>query len=461
MRFQYARRIYDGLPLPVKRAVCSLPFSWIAGHAYRRTLREAARFDQLPLEQVRAFQERKLAEVLRFATDQVPAYRPYRGAVERFRPQEALREFPLLVKDDLQSRFEQFLPRDIDSIPHYAISTGGTSGNQLKFFVDNESQAVETAFMHRQWQRVGYTTHRRKATFRGVTFPQLASGVYWQHNPIYNELQFSPFHMNAETLGRYVEELIKYQPEFLHGYPSAIDLLAKYVIREKLHNELPTLRAVLLGSEGPLPGQMDRIEQAFRTRTYSWYGHSERLVLAGECEKSKAYHQFPNYGYLELVSEDGAACDAEGQRGEIVGTGFLNRSMPLIRYRTADFATRLEPTCECGRNWDRFTQVEGRWKQDMLIGKHGSQISTSALNMHGSMFDHVIRYQYRQEARGRCLIRIMAGPAFSEADREAIRRAYQEKVGDELEIATELVEEIPLTARGKVKLLVSTLYGDH
>ena len=459
MSFAKSRQFYEALPLEVKRAVCLIPFGWIAGQPYRQVLGRGLRFDRMERAEIEAYQGRALGEILRFAVDKVPAYRSFRSAVERFAPFDALKEFPLLVKDTLQEHFDDYLPGNLDKIPHFEISTGGTSGNQLKFYVDDCSHAVETAFMHRQWKRVGYMTRCRKATFRGVSFPNLKDGIYWQQNPIYNELQFSPFHMSDKTLGDYVEQMRAFRPEFIHGYPSAIDILAEYVLRNDLMDTLPRIRAILLGSEGPLPGQKERIAKVFRTRIFSWYGHSERVILAGECERTDTYHQFPDYGLLEIVHDDGAPCDSEGERGELVGTGFLNRSMPLIRYRSGDYATRLEPPCKCGRNWDRFMDVEGRWKQDMVIGHNGANISTAALNMHGPIFEKVVRYQYFQERAGFCEIRLMVAPGFSEDDRLALERAYQKKIGREVTLVARVVEDIPLTPRGKLKILDSKLNG--
>ena len=75
------------------------------------------------------------------------------------------------------------------------------------------------AFIHRLWARVRYTPRCRKATFRGASFSDLRAGVYWRRNPIHNELLFSPFHMSEGTLGTYVEELMRFKPIYLHGYP--------------------------------------------------------------------------------------------------------------------------------------------------------------------------------------------------------------------------------------------------
>lgn len=457
MSFPLKRQIYEAIPLPLKRVACSMPFSWLAGKQYRQTFRRRVWFDMAQRQELRTYQETELGKLLSFAVGKVPAYKHLRSVVEQYRPFEALNEFPIVQKDDVQNRQADFLPDSFDEIPHYETATGGTSGNQLKIFLDDGSQSVEMAFMHRQWARVGYAPSKRKATFRGVPFRNLRPEIYWQDNPVYNERQFSPFHMSERNLPAYVAALTEFRPEYIHGYPSAIDTLAEYLLRTRSSAPFPPIVAVLLGSEGVTLGQRERIERAFRARVYSWYGHSERVVLAGECEVSSSYHHFPDYGVLEIVDDEGNPCNREGDRGEIVGTGLLNYCMPLIRYRTGDHATRLESSCECGRNWDRFCDVEGHRKQEMVITKGGGKISLAALNMHGDVFAEVVRFQYQQDVPGMCTLRIVPSPGFAEGDLRRIHDAFRDKVGHELDIDIRLVEEIPLTARGKLKMLVSSL----
>lgn len=434
-----------------------IPFSFWAGRAYRRAYRRGPWFDHASRHELLGYQETQLGKILSYAVNNIPAYRPLLGIVERFRPFDAIRDFPLLDKATVQHHLHDYLARDFNTIPHYEITTGGTSGNQLRFYVDDHSQAIDMAFAHRCWKRTGYLPLYKRATFRGVNFPNLKPGIFWQLNPIYNEIQFSPFHMSESNMGLYFQRLIDYKPMYLYGYPSAIDTMAEYVLRHGLEGRLPSIKAALLVSEATAKPQRERIESAFHTRVFTLYGHSERVLCGGECEATTHYHQFPDYGYLEIINEDGATCDRDGERGELIGTGFLCRSMPLIRYRTGDYATRLDHRCECGRNWDRFTDVLGRWKQDMIIGRNSARISIAALNMHENVFRNVVRYQYYQEEPGVCDIRLMINEKFTAEDRTAIEKAYLQKVGGAVEIRPRVVDNIPLTARGKLKLLVSTL----
>lgn len=394
-----------------------------------------------------------LKRILLDATVNVPAYRPYHQSVLSLKPEEALTQFPLLDKTTLRQNFKDYLSTKFPARNQWSSTTGGTTGEQLQFILDDGAQSREMAFIHRIWSQIGYTPNSRKATFRGVEFRNLISGKYWQDNPIYNECQFSPFHLGPQTITSYIEQLKAFPHSYLHGYPSAISLLAELMQQNGL--SLP-VRGVLLGSEAIWPEQRELIEQVFNARVLSWYGHSERVILAGECEVGNTYHAMPDYGWLEIVNEQGQPV-SEGETGELVGTGFWNSAMPLIRYRTGDRARRLSRKCDCGRNFERFDSVEGRWKQEYVLGRSGARISVAALNMHGPFYDRVIRYQYYQNQPGQLELRLLPAPGFDSSDIEALRQAFKNRIHGELDIVIKIVDDIPLTARGKLRRLIQEI----
>jgi hypothetical protein len=53
----------------------------------------------------------------------------------------------------------------------------------------------------------------------------------------------------------------------------------------------------------------------------------------------------------------------------------------------------------------------------------------------------------------------MGAPGFSEHDQRLLEDAYRAKVGDEVDFRVQQVADIPLTARGKLKLLDSKLFS--
>jgi len=449
--FSAKRQIYEALPEWTKLSVGMIPFAWLAGGHYRAHLAAGRALERASEEELRQFSSSRLSKLLDYATMHVSAYRKHRSAFERFTPTEALKDFPFLDKEIIMADQSAYVSDEAKALPHYRATTGGSTGRQMEIVMDNHSQSVELAFMHRQWERVGYTPRHRKATFRGTTI-NAERGVYWKLNPIYNELQFSVFHMTEANMPAYFERMRRWRPMFIHGYPSAVDMLAEAILRSDI--PLPSIRAVLLGSEGTTTQQRERIEAAFKARVYTWYGHTERVVMAGECEYSSEYHAFPDYGLFEMLGRDGETLTEDGAYGEIVGTGFVNRLMPLIRYRTDDMARLRKVPCVCGRCWPRFSEVEGRWTAEYMTGRSGARITLTAVNMHGDIFANVIRFQYVHNEPGAATIRVQPAPGFGPADEAGILAAHHAKVGDEMRFSIECTDEIPLTSRGKLRRLV-------
>ena len=452
--FQLKRKLYENCPEFVKGLVGMIPFGLISGPVYRATLKQRAAIDQAKPAEIEAIENQRLSFILKYATDQVPFYKSLRSVVDRLPPKEALRAFPTIDKDVVQENFDSFLSREIDRIPYYETTTGGTTGNQLRILLDNDSHYRETGFIHRLWSRVGYRSQSRKATFRGQVF-DVEPELFWRPNPIYRELQFSTFHINQASIGKYVGKLREYQPEYLHGYPSVISSIASYLLDhpDEALNIAP--KAILLGSEATTDQQRKTIESGFDCRAFSWFGHSERLVLGGECEKNSTYHQLPDYGFLEIL--DGDEPVSIGEVGEITGTTLWNRVMPLIRYRTDDHARQLESRCECGRFHNRFDSVQGRWNQEFLLGKSGTKVFSTALNMHGPFFNRVIRYQYVQDEIGKVVIRIMPGPEFSDEDKRQIRTEHENRIGHDFDLVIEIIPNIELTSRGKLRRVIQNI----
>ena len=461
MRFAQRRRMYEALPAGLRSGVRLLSFSWLAGRSYRRVLGRQAEMDALSRQEIEALQRHELSKLLSFVTENVPAYGRYARDVERHDPVEVLGGIPFTTKQMLMAHPNAYLPRDLADRAHYQGSTGGTTATALTLYYADDSAVRDLAFIHRFWGMVGYTPRHRKAVFRSVSIDCGEAGVYWQANPIYNEMQFSAFHLHEGTAECYLEQIVAYRPDFVCGLASVIDVLAEYVLREGRQGDLPAIKAVFLGSEAYTVAQRERIERAFGARSFTWYGHAERVILGGECEVSQTYHSPPDYGYLEVAKDDDSLCEI-GEYGELVGTGFNNLCMPLIRYRSGDRATRLEPACACGRHWDRFSKVDSHWGENMLICQSGRRVavkrfSGTAIKAHHQLFEKVKGAQYLQEQVGEGVLKVVVAEGFSEADRLALEACYNAPLDDDLHMTVRVVDNLKRSAQGKLILLESRI----
>ena len=118
--------------------------------------------------------------------------------------------------------------------------------------------------------------------------------------------------------------------------------------------------------------QRDFLENYFKVKSLTFYGHSERCIIAEEILPNE-YAFDPYYGYTETVENgDGSSF--------MVGTGFLNKTMPLIRYKTDDRVIQ----------YDKLYRIDGSRKSTMgLFGINGEFFSQAAFNIHNEILNNV------------------------------------------------------------------------
>jgi len=269
--------------------------------------------------------------------------------------------------------------------------------------------------------------------------------------------------MNKDMLPKYIKIIRKFNPDFIWNYPSAITILAKFM-KENNIKPFASVRALLCGSENLYPWQRKLLEEVFQCRVYSWYGHTEQAVLAGECERSNYYHVFPEYGLTELINGNGKTVSNDGEMGEVVATGFNNFVFPFIRYRTDDLAVFSNSKCDCGRNYSLVKQIEGRL-QDLVVTKDKRYITLTALifAQHFESFSRIKEMQIVQEKEGEIKIRVVKSSQYSDKDENEIMSKMNMAVGDGLNIRFEYVGYIPRTKSGKYRFLIQKLpinFGD-
>jgi phenylacetate-CoA ligase len=454
-----ARRVLERLPAPAREAIESsvafVPRPWLYGHRFRAVRAGLARSERWPAERMRAEQDRRVRELVAWSYARVPYYRRVmdeRGVrPEHVRGASDLPLLPTIDRATLRAHGEEMIARGVPAGAREMVATGGTSGEPLAFWIDRGRSSTEWAFMTWQWGRVGYRPGAGRAVLRGLMVGGDDPDAVAEWHPLLDELALSTFKLARSTLSRYVEAIARRRPKFLHAYPSSAEHLGR-LLAEVSRDRRPRFRALLLGSENLYPAQRAYLEQAFGCPVFAWYGHSEKCLLGGGCERSADYHLFPEYGVLEVVDDAGRPV-GPGGRGTLVGTGFMNRVMPFVRYATDDRATLVEGACACGRPYPRVRDIEGRWHGERLFGDGGRVFSMTALNTHGGAFERIERFRIVQEAPGEAEVLIVPGPRFTAQDALAVVDEYERRASGAVRFHARTVEELPLTGRGKFQFI--------
>ena len=410
-------------------------------------LRQSQWFSEPELHE---YQQERLAALVRHAAKEVPYYRSgfteWNLDPEQFHDLDHLSRIPLLSKRDVV-RAGRSLVAGRRWTPTFEGTTSGSTGLTLTGFRDLTSIRSENAFLWRQLEWAGWHPGDRSAWLRGDFVVPLNQKrpPYWRVNRADDVLMLSSFHLSEETADAYLDALRQYDPVIIQAYPSSIAYLGRYLASRGKYYRGDRLKGVITSSETLLEDQRKVIDQRFGCRVFDWYGQYERVAAIGTCEKG-SYHVVSDYGFTQfLPCTDGTA--------EIVGTGFFNFAMPLIRYRTGDnvVLAKSGTRCSCGRSFPIVERVVGRI-DDYVKTPDGRRIGMFAIIFEG--LQHIWEVQAIQEALDEIRILVVPMPQFSvEDERELVSRA-KELVGPEMRIRIERVLEIKRTERGKIRTVI-------
>ncbi|MCF7784638.1 MAG: hypothetical protein K9N47_00870 [Prosthecobacter sp.] len=441
-------KLYEAAPQPVKslagRAFRAIPSSLRYGPAYTRFQNEAREVETWDAETIRRYQIAALRDSL-MAAAKGPFYADRFAACgvdpSKFETLEQLTDYPLLTKQDLILHREQMVNPDFDAKQRLYITTGGSSGVPVGFYLHKGvSRPKEQAYLEAQWSRRGYRVGDRVAVIRGGVTSSKADGAISYYDATRNWLILSSYHLTLERLPEYVAALNRFRPQHLHAYPSAALMLARGLEQTGLKLGFK-LTSLLCGSEKLTAESQQYLEHFFEAPVLHWYGHSERIVLAAQGRTSNHLHFWPTYGFVEFGDPD-----AEGNR-EIIGTSFHNHVMPLIRYRTGDYAKITD---------GEASEIVGR-DYEYLVSATGRRISLTAINMHDRIFDGLLAVQFFQEHEGTMECRFQPGPQWQSSREQAMQAGLLKKLGDDFTLTLRQVPEVEKTSSGKHKWLVSEL----
>lgn len=433
------KNLYQRAPQPVKNLLLGLPFSMFLGSEYRNQLKYLRAFSSLTLDEKIVSSEIKLLSYLNEAILDTPFYKDLatQKGWNKIESMEQFFEFPLLTKEQVTEDLKWFTPSHIDK--KFTVTTGGTSGKQTEVFMSNEAFKKEWAYKTLMLEKNGIDINSRRICLRGVDFYGSQSSV--RYNPLYKEIQVSPFKLNESSFESIIKKVKLFKPEWIHGYPSSVYEFSRLC---QLYNIKDLkLKGALLVSEKLYSDQAELIETVLGVKLISFYGLTERVIFAPKIEKNEFIPDL-SYGYTEEKD------------GQLIGTGYINNATRLIRYCTGDEVSVRKR----GELVLAMTSLKGRWGKEYLVGKQGTHITMTSLNVHSEVLHFIKSYQFFQSEPGECQLKIVISKNYnpSEVEFKKVKLVFQQKVGDELDINLKIVDEIQLTKRGKHKFIDSKLY---
>ena len=418
--------------------------------AWRDFLKES---EGWAIEKIEVYQLNEIKRIVRYAYKNCDGYRKlYDEAgikLDSIKSFADFRKFPFTQKEMFRDNLEKF------SVPmkdRTYVTTGGSTGIPTGMYRDPLAFPKELASKAHQYYRIGWKEGDRQIVFRGLNIDTDDHMIFV---PEFNELRCSSYHLTPEWMEVYRKKAWEYKPEWIRCYPSSGYIFAKFL--KDTGRSFPEIKGILSASENLYDFQKDLFKKVFKCRVFSHYGHYEQAVLAGFCEYEDTYHVLPQYGYAELIGNDGNPIVESGKIGEIVGTSFIMYATPFIRYKTQDLAIFKSFGCTaCGRPYQIWEKIEGRM-QEFIVTKTDRYISMTAINFHDNIFNNIKQFQFNQDIKGKVLFRYIPKITFNNDMISEIRERLMFKLGDDIELIMKKVDNIPLTKRGKHRFLIQKL----
>ncbi|TXJ98823.1 phenylacetate--CoA ligase family protein [Flagellimonas pelagia] len=361
-----------------------------------------------------------------------------------------MEDFPIVDKQvvrDCSGDFQSLVFRGKHTHP---VTTSGSTGKPFRVLHDMNKRDRNTADTCFFAKRAGYELGSR------LFYLRLWDKQY-QKNKLLTKIQniaaYSVDDLTEERVGELIKELEqKGTSKNILAYTSALGTVCDYIENHLGRPLEQKINSIIAIAEGLSPRVKEKAEKYLGKTVVSRYSNSENGILAQQRidDESGSFEiNWASY-HIELLDLNEDKPVGIGESGRIVITDFFNFSMPLIRYDTGDIG--IMDRCERTGTLV-FTKIEGR-KMDMFVNTQGQFISSHIIH-HILQFGGIDQFQFVIEENGEYSIKLKVTPFYDKNDESAIERKYREYLGQDAVIRFEYVNDIPLLASGKRKLVVN------
>lgn len=361
-------------------------------------------------------------------------------------------DWPILQKSMVKDNTAGFLNRSVRvKVP---ASTGGTTGTPLELWRSLECIMAEQLFLNGLLAKHKMAMNTSKiAVLRADNIKPLGDmkppfGVVSHRG---KKLTLSPYHMSGETIKWYHEELQRFAPSILWVYPNAAVTLMHLLQNANLQLSIP----VIMASSEAMSGQVHKaLEEFFSAKVINYYGQAERACFAYSTKPDEFYFN-PAYGLVEFNK----AQDNGDEVIQIIGTGFWNKAMPLIRYNTGDLlyvpnGTTQQDLKDIAMGKKSFPGLSGR-VGEFVLTREGARIV--GLNHVPREVKNIAQIQLIQAGYDNLFVDVLTLPGFSTADSKQLLTQAKAKVPSTMSVTIRVVESLERTAGGKTPYVIRKL----
>ncbi|EAP86960.1 phenylacetate--CoA ligase family protein [Croceibacter atlanticus] len=382
-------------------------------------------------------------------------YRKLYSDIENPQDLDNIQRLPIIDKELFRTNINDITIKSRKKL--VSSKTGGTTGKSLEVHYKEVNLQERFALLDDFRSRFGYKLGKKTAWFSGkkiLTIKDVNEKKFWKYDYFNKTKYYSTFHLKNNFLQYYVENLIKFKPKYLVGFPSTIAEIARYGLDNNYLFPDNTVKAVFPTAENLTKQMRELIEKFFHTAVYNQYASSEGAPFIFECKNGNLHLELQS-GVFEVLDE----CNNPSTTGRLVVTSFTTEGTPLIRYDIGDSITLKNQNliCSCGNNNPIVKSINGRVADYVYSPENGK---INIVNIANAIKDvkGIISYQIIQNEINCLNFNIIIDKSiYNNEEEKLFKKNWRDRVGDNMEFNINYVNSINVESSGKHRVVLNNI----
>jgi len=405
-----------------------IPFRYRYDKLFGETYDFLKNVDKWGFDRTKEYQFLELKNLLIYCHNYVPFYKQLFSEYE-FNPKiqsfEDMNKLPYLTKDIIQNNFNELISTNYFG-KKTLFKTSGSTGKRLEFYGDNSMYKKEAAYILHSFESHNAELYNNWSIWIRRHSPKDDTDLIVKDYEL-KRIYMSPFHLNDETIYNYVNIINESKSTTIVTYPSTAYWLSCLLEKHKL--KLYNIKSIHGASEQCLDLWEKKIKEIFGFNLKMHYGQVEKVSFLYQSNMSDFYHESLTYSYTEYDDDN-----------IIIGTSFMNRVMPLIRYKTNDVVTLLNNPNKTYSSPIVVEKIDGR-VDDMIIAENGCKIPSVNFYTVMSKCVDVQMFQIHQQIDKSLILKLVVSNNFNNKIMDNLRLEIKKRVGN-LSLQFKIVDEI-------------------
>jgi len=325
--------------------------------------------EKLPLEELRALQNRRLHTLVKRVYEKVPFYKKQFDAKglhpEEIKTVEDLSKIPFTKKDDLRAHYPYgMFAKPLEEVRRIHASSGTTGKPTVVGYTAKDLEIFDEV-VARSLMCAGAKPGMKLHNAYGYG---LFTGGLGMHGGA-TKLGMAVIPVSGGMTERQLTIIQDFKPEVICCTPSYAQTLSEEILKRGIDVESLSLQYAVLGAEPWTEAIRQQVESSLNISATNIYGLSE-IIGPGVSqedyeEKGTGSYVWEDHFFPEVVDGDTGAPLPYGQEGVLVFSTLSKEAFPLLRYWTNDICS-IDYDKNAKRTHIKMSAIKGR-ADDMLI----------------------------------------------------------------------------------------------